>query len=256
MFPAQLIVVLRRTLLAAAMLAAFLGCANPASAALLCTVPEGVTQEDGSICRNFLPGESSKYYWFDIGTGFDHLLRVTVDTVLPGPETSEVGFGLRFLPVYHPAGYTYPGFPDFPCLAYAPPDPTSTEPTEPTCVEYQAIDDEGQPIDDDDPPDDFQPFEGLTFDYLGDVTWLIAWSYPTAASPIPQIIHERGEFDLDEVYDEALTEGFYFNQFQGPSDFACDNPIIRRALRGRPLTSSALRLATQRGEAPATTSQT
>ena len=75
-----------------------------------------------------------------------------------------------------------------------------------------------QPID----STEFQPVNGV--EYLGPITWLIAWANPlVGTNPIPEIIHEIGENDPDEIYDDIL-QGIFFNATLGPVDFDCDNP--------------------------------
>jgi hypothetical protein len=194
---------LRRTLIAGCLLVAVLGYAVPATAAPLCSgldanIPidfgdgEG-SLGDGSICRNFIAGENNAaFYLFDFGSGFDHLLRVTVDTVLQD-------FGLTFTREFLDPATIFEPFSSFQCVAYG---------REGQCVEYSA---------------DLPPIEGEEFD--GDVTWLVAWEQPVGTSPIPEILHERTFNDQngDDLYDEIL-EGIFFSATLGPSDFACDSP--------------------------------
>lgn len=199
---------LRRTVLAACMFAGFLALSAPASAATLCAGGEDFIDDADGICRNFFPGDTAKFYLFDAVAGFEHLLRITVADVLFGPEDEDGGgFGLRFRANQLPAGSTFPGFPDLTCVAYGPGG---------TCIEYEAIAEDGTPLED----TDNHPINGV--DYVGPVTWLISWTQPVGISPIPEIIHEIGEESpQDKIYDEIL-EGIFFSAELGPFDFDCD----------------------------------
>ena len=121
------------------------------------------------------------------GTGAEHLLRITIDSVLQS-------FGLRVRRDLIVPG-PIPGFPDYTCVAYG---------LSGQCVDYTALD----------PP-------ALGTEYLGPVTWLIAWEQPIGTSPIPEIFHD--ETPVDGTYDELL-EGIFFSPTLGPRDFNCDNP--------------------------------
>ncbi len=218
------IVALRRTVVAVCVFASFIVCAGPASAGPLCSEMgfAGVNDDnpfdtgagggdggDGVICRNFFPGggDNAKFYFFDTAFGgFEHLLRVTVEEVLEP-------FGLAFFRNYLPAGTTFgPNFPNHVCVAYA---------QNGQCVEYSAVSNVNglQPID----STEFQPVRNS--EYVGPITWLIAWSNPlVGTNPVPEIIHEIGENgDTDEIYDEIL-QGIFFSASLSPFDFDCDNP--------------------------------
>jgi hypothetical protein len=199
---------LRRSALAAGFLAGFFAIATPAAAAPLCAGGEDFVDDGDGICRNFFPGDNAKYYLFDAVAGFEHLLRITVDEVLPGPEAEE-GFGIRFRANQLPAGSTFPGFPDYTCVAFGPGN---------TCIEYEAIQADGSPLQG--TPD--HPINGV--DYAGRVTWLIAWTQSVGLVPVPEILHEIGEESpQDDIYDEVM-EGIFFSPELGPFDFACDEP--------------------------------
>lgn len=220
------IVALRRTIVAVCVFACLVAFAGPASAGPLCAdmgftgsnddfpvdTGNGVggTAGDGVVCRNFFPGDNVSYYLYDTAFfGFEHLLRITVDTVLEP-------FGLAFFRNYLPAGTTFPpDFSNYTCVAYA---------VDGQCVEYRGVyaedEEEGEfaPID----GTEFQPEQGI--EYSGLITWLISWAQPVGTSPIPDILHEIGEGgDTDEIYDEILT-GIYFSPVLGPDAFDCDAP--------------------------------
>jgi hypothetical protein len=63
------------------------------------------------------------------------------------------------------------------------------------------------------------PVQGSDGDYLGDVTWLIAWT-PPIGTENGEIIHAPGDSDTFEI----LTEDRFFNAFLGPNDYNCDFP--------------------------------
>ena len=202
----------RRTVLVAGMLVGLFIYPTSSSAAPLCAGGEDFIDDGDGICRNFFPGDNAKFYLFDAVAGFEHLLRITVEDVLFGPEDEEGetgGFGLRFRANSLSPDATFAGFPDVDCVAYGPGG---------MCIEYEAITDDGAPLE----GTAGHPIEGT--DYVGPVTWLIAWSQPIGTFPVPDILHEIGEESpQDDIYDEIL-EGVFFDPELGPFDFACDNP--------------------------------
>ena len=205
----------RRTVLVVGMLAGLFIYPTASSAAPLCAGGEDFLDDGNGICRNFFPGDNAKYYLFDAVAGFEHLLRITVDEVLFGPEDetgNTGGFGLRFRANQLSPDTNFVNFPDWGCVAYGPGG---------TCIEYEAITDDGQPLQG--TPD----HPAQTVDYFGPVTWLVAWSQPVGTNPIPEILHELGEeTPQDDIYDEIL-EGIFFSAELGPFDFACDNPYYQ-----------------------------
>jgi len=193
MLPSNLSLTSHRGLLAAAVVTCFFAFATPATAGPLC-VTEGV-QGGTDVCRDFGVGDNAKYYLFDAGSGFDHLLRITVNEVL-------VPFGLRIVRELTPPG-PINGFPDYNCVAYGPGN---------LCVEYKTRDVanaalEAHPVDE--------------VDYNGPIIWLASWILPIGTNPIPEIFHDVGVDD--GIYDELLT-GIDFSAEQGPYDFNCDEP--------------------------------
>jgi hypothetical protein len=195
----------RKWLFTALVLSGTLAHASAASAATKWSEsynPCSGIQVDDAICRSFDEGfnENVNFFFFDQNTGFEHLLRITVDEVLrPFDITVQVN---RL-----PADHEFPGFPGFNCVPYA--DPGLGGP----CIEYEILD---------------PPVEGL--DYTGDVTWLIAWEQPIGIDPIPEIIHERTFNDPNgpddtEIYDELL-QGIFFSADLGPRDFNCRLPGV------------------------------
>jgi hypothetical protein len=196
---------LRRSLIAVGVLACSLSYATPAAAGPLCTdvTANDITETadtafdlngDGSVCRNFfVGGNNAAFYYFDLGTTFDNLLRVTVDTVL-------ADFGLTFTRDFLAAGTTFgPMFPNYTCVAYG---------VAGQCVEYTTS---------------LPPIDGV--EYSGQITWLIAWNQPIGTSPIPDILHDTSN-DADDLYDELL-QGVFFDPTLGPANFACDSPYYQ-----------------------------
>lgn len=203
MLPSTLPLTMRRGLLALCTVLCLFAFAAPASAGPLCMsgsepADDWVDDEDG-ICRNFFAGggDNAKYFLFDEGTGFEHLLRITVNTVLQD-------FGLRVLRNFVDPG-PIPGFPDYNCVAYGFGN---------MCVEYTTV----HP---DDPGLEYHPELGV--DYLGPVVWLVAWEQVVGIDPIPEIFHDEGSDPEEDVYDEILT-GLFFDATLGPDDFQCDDP--------------------------------
>lgn len=211
--PEALFTILRRTVPALGLCAAFLLFATPAVAGPLCVTLQDTLDtnfdEDGNesvggeddavdlngddaVCRDFDPGFGvSAYYLFDTdadGTFSEgeHLLRVGFDEVINS-------FGLAFELVYHPAGTDF-GIDGYTCLAYADGD---------LCVEYQSMN------------------EVSSDDYFGLVYWLIAWT-PEMGTIDGEIIHAPGTTDDYSI----LTENRYFDPNGGPRDYDCDSPYF------------------------------
>lgn len=201
MFLNSPLAMLRRTFIALGAVACVCSFASPASAGPLCVGGETpfATDTGTGVCRNFTPGDNAKFFLFDAGTPFEHVLRITVDEVLEGPEPGESGFGLRFVRNLLPAGSSFPGFPSWTCVPYGPGG---------MCVEYKTA-----------PPNE-HAVENV--DYTGDITWLVAWAQPIGTDPVPEIVHEDGD-DADQIYDEILP-GIFFSAELGPGDFSCDLP--------------------------------
>lgn len=189
---------LRRTFGVLCVAAALLAFAPSASAGPLCSdlgfaddpfdtgsgdPPSG----DGIICRDFLAGvNNAAFYFFDFGTPFEHLLRVTVDTVVQS-------FGLVIERLFQPAGTTF-GVSGYACLAYGEAG---------QCVQYQTL---GTP-----------PVQGPNGDYDGDVHWLVSWT-PPIGTINGEIIHAPGTSNTFGI----LTDNKFFNDNLGPRDFDCD----------------------------------
>lgn len=209
--PKAIFTILRRTVPALALCAAFLLSATPVAAGPLCADLENILDEgfdenddsstgntgdaedlngDDRVCRDFFPGDGeAAYYLFDVGS-LEHLLRVSFDEVID-PE----GFGLAFELVYHPEGTDF-GIDGYSCLPYA------SGPGGP-CVEYQSMNEV-------DPAD----YEGLVY-------WLIAWT-PEMGTIDGEIIHAPGTTDDYSI----LTENRYFDPAGGPRDYDCDSPYF------------------------------
>lgn len=189
----------RRSLAISLVSAALLMFAPPASAGPLCSdlgfddnpfdtgsgdPPGG----DGIICRDFLAGvNNSAFYFFDFGTQFEHLLRITVGTVLES-------FGLVVERIFHPEGTNF-GIPGYTCLAYG---------TDGQCVQYQSQN---------------NPQEGV--DYEGPVHWLVAWT-PGIGTINGEIIHAPGTSTEFEI----LTENKFFSPNLGPREWDCDTELL------------------------------
>jgi hypothetical protein len=143
---------------------------------------------DGIICRDFLAGvNNAAFYFFDFGTPFEHLLRVTVDTVIQS-------FGLVFERIFQPAGTSF-GVPGFTCLAYGQAG---------QCVQYQSLN---------------NPVQGV--DYGGDVHWLISWT-PPIGTINGEIVHAPGTSNVFGI----LTEDKFFSDVLGPREWDCDAPFL------------------------------
>ena len=103
---------LLRFALSSAVFLAAVSCATTASAGPICEgggvdfVSFEGEQIGDTICRTFYANESdsdrAKFYFFDVSTGYSHLLRITVDDVLQD-------FGLRVHINRLPSEYEYPG---------------------------------------------------------------------------------------------------------------------------------------------------
>jgi hypothetical protein len=141
---------------------------------------------DGTICRDFLAGvNNAAFYFFDFGSPFEHLLRITVDAVVES-------FGLIIDRIFQPAGTNF-GVPGFTCLAYGQGG---------QCVEYQSQN---------------NPVQGV--DYTGEVHWLISWT-PPIGTINGEIVHAPGTSNLFGV----LTEDKFFSDVLGPREWDCDAP--------------------------------
>ena len=195
MLPSALLPTGRRGLLAACAVVGFFAVATPVSAGPLCVAENAVDAGIGA-CRNFAPGDNAKWFLFDAGTGFDHLLRITVDEVL-------LPFGLRIVRQLSPGPHPIPGFPQYNCVAYGPGG---------TCVEYKTRD----PLV---PALEYHPVKDV--DYKSPIIWLASWILPIGTSPIPEIFHDLGVDD--GIYDEIM-DGLAFSAELGPYDFTCDEP--------------------------------
>ena len=181
-------------LFAGCALVCVLAFAAPASAGPLCLEGDNVpTSGATEVCRNFTtdPGGNARFFLFDANTGFDHLVRITVNSVIED-------FGLRLVRNLIPLG-PIPGFPDYNCVPYG---------LSGMCVDYQT--------EDADPTDPYHPEEGV--DYEGPVIWLVSWILPIGIDPIPEIFHDA---DGDGIYEE-LMDGIAFDPELGPEDFDCD----------------------------------
>ncbi len=195
MLPSALSLTSRRGLLAVCAVVCFLAFAKPASAGPLCVVQNAVADLSGSACRNFAAGDNvARYYLFDAGTGFDHLLRITIDEVL-------VPFGLRIVRSLVAPG-PISGFPEYNCVPYGPAG---------MCVEYLTRDVV-------DPTLESHPDEA---EYNGPIIWLASWIQQIGTDPIPEIFHDLGADD--GTYDEIMF-GLAFSAELGPYDFDCDEP--------------------------------
>ena len=196
MLPSTLFSTVRRGLLAAFAVICLLGFAAPASAGPTCTVDNPIAVGGAAACRNFSGADNSKYFLFDAGTGFDHLVRITVNTVLEN-------FGLGLVRKLIAPG-PIPGFPEYNCVPYGPGG---------QCVEYTTVHPQNL-------VEEYHPQEGV--DYLGPIIWLVSWIQPIGTNPIPEIFHEFGD-DNDPEYDEIM-QGIFFSADLGPYDFNCDEP--------------------------------
>jgi hypothetical protein len=189
-------VMLRRTLLSVVALTAFLTFATSASAGPLCT-EMGFVDDPGdtetspstsTICRDFTVGfDVARYYFFDFGSDFEHLLRITVDQVVES-------FGLVFTRFFRPEGTDF-GVEGYTCLPYGEAG---------QCVEYRSGN---------------NPEQGDEGDYLGGIYWLISWT-PPIGTINGEIIYAPGDSD-DFV---ILTEDKFFDPFGGPHNYDCDIP--------------------------------
>jgi hypothetical protein len=142
---------------------------------------------DGVICRDFLAGvNNAAFYFFDFGSSVEHLLRVTVETVVQS-------FGLVIERLFQPAGTNF-GIAGYACLAYGQGG---------QCVQYQTQNTMGDPV------------QGV--DYTGDVHWLVSWT-PPIGTINGEIIHAPGTSNVFGI----LTENKFFNDSLGPQDFDCD----------------------------------
>ena len=195
MLPSTRSLTSRRGWLAAGAVICFFAFATPASAGPLCVAENAIADVSGSACRDFEPGDNAKWYLFDAGSGFDHLLRITVTEVLQP-------FGLRIVRNLVAPG-PIPGFPEYNCVPYGPAG---------MCVEYKTRDVVNPAL-------EYHPEEGL--DYEGPIFWLASWILPIGIDPIPEIFHDQGVDD--GLYDELL-EGTFFSAELGPYDFTCDEP--------------------------------
>jgi hypothetical protein len=188
----------RRGLLAGCALVCVVAFAAPASAGPLCTGGDNLPSAGATaVCRNFSSTEAegnARFFLFDADTGFDHLVRITVNNVLED-------FGLRLVRNLIPQG-PIPGFPDYDCVPYG---------LTGMCVEYTTEHPQN-------PGQEYHPVEGE--DYEGPVVWLVSWLQPVGIDPIPEIFHEFGTDD-DHVYDEIM-DGVFFSADLGPEDFDCD----------------------------------
>ena len=184
----------RHGLLVGCALVAVLAFAAPTSAGPLCVQDDFGGDAATAGCRNFTPTENAKFFVFDGGTGFDHLVRITVNTVLQD-------FGLRLVRTLVDPG-SIPGFPDYNCVPYG---------LNGMCVEYTTE----HPLN---PGEEYHPVEGV--DYEGPIVWLVSWLQPIGIDPIPEIFHEFGTDD-DHIYDEIM-DGIFFSPDLGPEDFDCD----------------------------------
>ncbi len=195
MLPSTLSLTSRRGWLAAGAVICFLAFATPASAGPLCVVENSTADITGSACRNFAAGDDvARFFLFDAGSGFDHLLRITIDEVL-------VPFGLRIVRNLVTPG-PIPGFPAYNCVPYGPAG---------MCVEYLTRDVV-------DPTLESHPDEA---EYNGPIIWLASWLLPIGTDPIPEIFHDLGTDD--GTYDEIM-DGIAFSAELGPYDFTCDEP--------------------------------
>jgi hypothetical protein len=163
-------------------------------------VNEGI-QGGSDVCRDFSPGDNAKYFLFDAGSGFDHLLRITINEVL-------VPFGLRIVRELTPPG-PIPGFPEYNCVAYGPGN---------LCVEYKTRDVANPAL-------ESHPVEGV--DYNGPIIWLASWILPIGTNPIPEIFHDLGADD--GIYDEIM-DGIAFSPELGPYSFTCDEPDLMEGI--------------------------
>jgi hypothetical protein len=165
---------LRTALLALAVSVGFVAFAAPASAGPLCA-DLGFENDPGdnvespstsTICRDFFEGENNAaYYFFDFGTDYEHLLRVTVTEVVED-------FGLVFTRNPLPAGTDF-GIDGYTCLTYFDGG---------QCVEYQSL-------------NSIEDF------YVGPVTWLIAWT-PSIGTENGEIVHAPGDSDDFQILTE------------------------------------------------------